>query len=513
MYNKAPFASWVPKPLMLLLILIVMFPMMTVSGVYTSVITDISGAMATYTEYISFANNAGTIGMGCSIMILMRVKMRFRTKEIIASSAIILAILSYMCGTTDSPIVLIGCSFLIGFIKMFPMIEMLLPVMFIIAPTGDRGKFYAIFYPLSIGFGQLSAYYFSAMVFNGSWQTPYLFMSAIMLVIAVISLIFQHNQRFGFKMPLYQIDWLSLVLAATSFMSINYFLVFMKQQNWFHSPNIITSLIIGLGLFILLIYRQNSLKRKMIDFTAFKKKNVIHATILLFVLGLYLASTSVYTQYTMGVLGYNNLINAHTNLWMIPGIVIAGILAFFGFKNKWYIKYYIALGFVCFALHTLSLYLIIQPQMDIRYLEYAMVLKGLGMGTLFIGLWYYATLNLQMNEMMGMMVVLIIVRSFLATALGGAIIGWANYQSQWQSLNDISIYLDSGEIPNGMAIYQNISLNALMASGKIVLGTLTWLIVPVLIFIATHSYGNFNFRRVILLRKAIRGNPIKGYKF
>ncbi|HLR49189.1 MAG TPA: hypothetical protein VK076_01290 [Candidatus Sphingobacterium stercoripullorum] len=513
MYNKAPFASWVPKPVMLLLILGILFPVMTVSGVYTSNITDISGALATYTEYISMANNAGAIGMGCAIMILMRIKMRFRTKEIIAGSAIILAILSYMCGTTDSPVVLIVCSLLIGFFKMFPLIEMVLPVMFILSPTGDRGKFYAIFYPLSIGFAQLSAYYFAQMVFDGSWQTPYLFMSAIMLVIAALSLIFQHNQRFGFKMPLYQIDWFSLVVFAASMMSLNYFFVFMKQQNWFHSPNIVGSLMIGVGLFIALIYRQNSLKRKMLDFSVFKKRNVSHSLILLLFLGLYLASSSVYTQYAIGVLGYNNLVNAHTNLWMIPGIVIAGILAFYGFKNKWYLKYYIALGFVFFALHTLCLYLIIQPQMDIRYLEYASILKGLGMGILFIGIWFYASLNLGMNEMMGMIAVLIVVRSFLATALGGAIIGWASYQSQWQSLNDISMYLDAGAIPNGMAIYQNISLNALMASGKIVLGTLTWLVVPILIFIATHSYGSFHYKRVVLLRKKIRGDSIKGYRF
>ena len=135
------------------------------------------------------------------------------------------------------------------------------------------------------------------------------------------------------------------------------------------------------------------------------------------------------------------------------------------------------------------------------------------MGILFIGIWFYASLNLGMNEMMGMIAVLIVVRSFLATALGGAIIGWASYQSQWQSLNDISMYLDAGAIPNGMAIYQNISLNALMASGKIVLGTLTWLVVPILIFIATHSYGSFHYKRVVLLRKKIRGDSIKGYRF
>ena len=118
MYNRGPFADWVPKPLMLLLIIFFLFPIMTVSGVYTSVLTDLTGALATYSEYASMANNAGTIGMGIAITILMRVKMRFRSKEIIAGSSIILATLSIMCATTDNPYVLIVCSFLIGFFKM-----------------------------------------------------------------------------------------------------------------------------------------------------------------------------------------------------------------------------------------------------------------------------------------------------------------------------------------------------------------------------------------------------------
>ena len=83
MYNRGPFADWVPKPLMLLLIIFFLFPIMTVSGVYTSVLTDLTGALATYSEYASMANNAGSIGMGIAITILMRVKMRFRSKEII----------------------------------------------------------------------------------------------------------------------------------------------------------------------------------------------------------------------------------------------------------------------------------------------------------------------------------------------------------------------------------------------------------------------------------------------
>lgn len=513
MYNKGPFATWVPKPLMLLLILFFMFPMMTISGVYTSVLTEVTGALATYSEYVTVANNAGTIGMGVAIVILMRVKMRFRSKEIIAGSAIILATLSVMCATTDNPYVLIVCSFLIGFFKMFPMIEMVLPIMFILSPNGDRGKFYAIFYPLSIGFGQLSAYYFAKMTFNNSWETPYFYMAIIMLLVAACSLIFQHNQRFGFKLPLYQIDWFSLVLLFSSLMSINYFLVFMKQQAWFNSPYIVGSLLLGIGTFVALIYRQKFLKRKMIEFSVFKKSNVIHSVILLIFLGIYLASSSVYMQYTVGVLGYNNLINAEINLWMIPGVILAGVMAFYGFKNQWPIKYYIASGFVAFFLHTLFLYFMINPQMDIDYLNYSMILKGLGMGILFIGIWFYACLDLSMPEMMGMMPILIVFRSFVATAFGGALISWASYQGQWQSLSDISIYWDTSVIGNGMLIYQSAMLNALMASGKTVLGALLWLIIPILIFVFSHHYGRFNHRRVVLFKKLIKGNSIKGYKF
>ena len=68
MYNKSPFADWVPKPIMLLLIIIILFPLTAVSGVYMGNATDIAGALATYNEYISLANNASAIGMGLGIV-------------------------------------------------------------------------------------------------------------------------------------------------------------------------------------------------------------------------------------------------------------------------------------------------------------------------------------------------------------------------------------------------------------------------------------------------------------
>src|SRR5690606_25160410 len=215
----------------------------------------------------------------------------------------------------------------------------------------------------------------------------------------------------------YQIDWLSMILVGISAMSLNVGLTLMKQQAWFNSPLVVNSLLLSIVVFILLVIRQKYVKRPFFNFKEFyQRSNVAHSLILLTFLGFYLSSSSVFTQYVVGVLEYNNPINAGLNLWMIPGIILAGALAFIGFKNKWNIKWYIAAGFVSFFLHTVSLYFLMQMQMDISYLEYSMILKGLGMGILFIGIWFYASLDIPMDKIFGIMCILLMYRTFISTA-------------------------------------------------------------------------------------------------
>ena len=513
MYNQGPFADWVPKPLMAVLIILFLLPILAVTGVYSGSISDTIGAFGTYSEIISMANNATTIGMGMGMIIVFRIKTRFRSIEIITGSAIILAVLSIMIATANNPQIVVVGSFLIGFFKVFPMIEMIIPVMFMISPKGDRGKFYSLFYPFTLIYSQVYSYWMTNSVSNYNWELPYYFSAICMLSIAALSLIFQHRQRFSFKVPLYQIDWLSLLMLPAGMMFLNYGITFMKQQNWFTSPSIVWSLTAGALLLVATIYRQSLAKRKLVKFKLFiTRSNVIHSVVLLLFLGLFLASSSLFVQYTVGALGYSNVINAELNLWMIPGYVIAGALAFIGFKKEWNLKYYVVIGFLAFFLHTLMLYLMIQPQMNIEYLYVLMIVKGVGMGSLFIAIWFYGSSNLDMNDVLGVIGILLMIRTFIATALGGALISWASYQGQWQSLSDSSMYLDNGFFPNGLAIYGTAQIGAILASSKVVLGALCWMIIPILIFVWTHHYGVFNFRRIVFFRKLIKGDSIKGYK-
>src|SRR5690625_6713969 len=97
---------------------------------------------------------------------------------------------------------------------------MVLPVMFILSPSGDKGQFYAIFYPLTIGNGLFASYLMTKITWNSSWEAPYFIMAALMLIIAALSLIFLHNKRFCFIKPLYQIYLLLLGLFKISEMLV-----------------------------------------------------------------------------------------------------------------------------------------------------------------------------------------------------------------------------------------------------------------------------------------------------
>lgn len=509
MYNKGPFASWVPKPLMLLLIIFFLSVSVSINGVYSS---DVIGAMANYNEYYTMANNAGIIGMSLGVLLALRLKMHFRSKELILFSSLSTALLSIIIVTSNSVEVLVTGTFLINFFKMPMLFEMVLPMMFILSPTGDRGRFYAIFYPIMLGGSFYTAYLFANSVNDTSWQTPYYTMAILMLVVALCSVVFQHNQRFSFKMPLHQVDWLSMVLYISSLMLINYGLVFMRQQAWFYSPYIVFSLIGGVLLFGLLIYRQKFIKRKFINFGVFlERENVKHGLVLLIFTGLFMVGAGFTTQYTTAVLGYNNLINAKLNLWQIVGFVIAGVLAFFYFKKQWNMKYYIATGFGMFFIYLLFFYFMIQPQMNIEYLYIPTIFRGLGMGMLFISIWFYASLHLEMADMLGVVAVLIVVRTFIATSVGSAFLGWAMYQGQQQSLNDITMYLDRGQY--GMNVYQSSQLGAMMASLKSLWGMLLWCFFPIVFFVLTHHYGKFDYRRMVFFRKRLKGSSTKGYRF
>lgn len=500
MYNRGLFHNWVPKPVMLLLIILFLFPLLSVNGVYTGNNSLLVGDLAGIPEDMQMALYASTVGMMSVMPLLMRIKQYLRSKTIVVGSLSILALLSIVSGSTDNPFIIILCSFFVGFFKMFALIEFLLPVMFILSPTGDRGRFYSIFYPISIVTGQVSAYYFTVIASKLQWQNTYYFMAIILLSLALISIVFQHNQRGQRKAPLHYFDWLSIILISAGLMFLNYFFVYLKVLNGFNSTSIIISLagsVILLGVFI---FRQFNLQRPYLSLAVLKKSNVKHALIMITLLGVYMAASGMQSILTSGVLKYDIVTNASLNLWMIPGIIIAGIVSFLAFKREVSLKVIIVSGFAAFQLYLISLYFLVSPVIEISSFILPGILRGYAMTILFIGIGFYLADKLKMVEMLNASAVLVVVRSFVGTAFFGAIVTSTFYTLQWQHFTDLGSSLPPIDQRMIIPLTGRTQLQAMLGSMKELLGYTIlagWFII---LYILTHHFGKTRYSQLLLIR-------------
>jgi DHA2 family multidrug resistance protein len=72
MYNKGLYHDWIPKPVQLLLIVLLLAIVMPLGGVYTGNISYLVGGTGALSEYFLWANYATTIGMGACMPVVLR---------------------------------------------------------------------------------------------------------------------------------------------------------------------------------------------------------------------------------------------------------------------------------------------------------------------------------------------------------------------------------------------------------------------------------------------------------
>ena len=491
MYNQGLFRAWVPKLVQLLLIIIFISVIVPINGVYVGNVSYMVGGTGMPSEYYVWANYGTTIGMGAAMPIILRMKWRYKIRDKVTVIFILIAILSYLNGTTDRPLLIVANSVIIGYLKMIVMLEFIIPIMFMISPEGNRGKFYSVFYPFSIIISQIAGYILTIIAFDFNWQFVHIASAAVCLFLALLSWIFMHDKFFGFKMPLYYIDWLSILLFVAVFMFGSYVLAFGKQQYWIHSPKIINASIASFVSLILLVVRQYTLKRPYISFKIFRKNNVIHGLLMLLMTGMYLATGAIQNIFTIGILGYDSVLNAKLNLLMIPGIVAAGVYMAFWFKQGRGLKMFIFLGFAAMLAYTVIMYLSMSLEFSFENWILPMLLKGFGMGALFIAVWYYTLDKLEMTQMMAATGLVLVWRTFFSVGIFSALFAWLQYQFQIEAVGNLAIYMDGSAFSYNqvMGNMKAIQFNAIIAANKRLLGYVCIAGVGILLYILAYNFG------------------------
>jgi len=120
-----------------------------------------------------------------------------------------------------------------------------------------------------------------------------------------------------------------------------------------------------------------------------------------------------------------------------------------------------------------------------------MFLKGYGMCSLFISVWYYTLDKLELNEMLAAIGLVLVWRTFLAVGFFSALFSWFQYQFQIVSLGDLAVYMDGMTItPQTVAAnMKSIQLNAIISANKKIFGYVIIAGFGVMLYVITHHFG------------------------
>lgn len=499
MYNKGLYHDWLPKPVQLLLIVLLLAVVMPLGGVYTGNISYLVGGTGELSEYFLWANYATTIGMGACMPVVLRMKMRFKVRDKITLILVLLGLLSYINATTLEPMVMVMTALVIGFLKMMVTIELFLPLM---AMVGNRGMFYGGFYTFVLMMNQIASYYAVKVSILYNWQHFYIIVAVLCFILALLHWIFMHDKYFALKVPLHYIDWLSILLFASAFMFSAYVYSFGKQQDWWNSSKIMNASIAAFISFALLAIRQLTLKRPYLSFSIFKKNNVQNGLFMLFWLGMFLGTTSLQNTFAIGVLGYDQLTNARLNLLMIPGMILAGIAAIFWFKREKPLKMFIFSGFSAMMGYAIIMYFSMVLEFNYENWYLPMFLKGYGMCSLFVSVWFYTLDKLELDDMLAAIGLVLVWRTFLAVGIFSALYSWFQYHFQVVAVGDLAVYIDGMTVsPQTLAAnMKTLQLNAIIIATKKIFGYIILVGFGVLLYVLTHHFGKERFQYVRFVR-------------
>jgi MFS transporter, DHA2 family, multidrug resistance protein len=368
------------------------------STIVNVALNDMKGNLgATMTE-VGWVITAYAIGNVIIVPMTSWLSQQFGRRNYFAASIIIFTVFSFLCGNATGIWELVMFRFCqgLGGGALLVTSQTLITESY---PPEKRGMAQAI-YGLGVIIGPtlgppLGGYIVSTF----SW--PYIFYINIPIgIIAVLlTLQFVKSPKYAEKSKLFDVDWLGIVLLALSVGSLQYVLEKGQDDDWFNSTTIILLAVIAVfGLFFF-IWRELSFRNPIVELRVLKNGNLRIGTILSFIMGFGLyGSTFIVPLYTQATLGWTA---QQAGMLMIPAAIttafmmpVIGQLLQKGVKQQ----YLVATGMLLFFLYSFWCYKILTIDTSKEAFFWPLIVRGLGMGMLFIPVTTLALSTLKGRE-------------------------------------------------------------------------------------------------------------------
>jgi len=361
-------------------------------------ITDMRGSLgATLTE-IGWVITAYAIGNVIIVPMTSWLSQQFGRRNYFAASIMIFTLFSFLCGNATGIWELVIFRFLqgVGGGALLVTSQTIITESY---PIEKRGMAQAI-YGLGVIIGPtlgppLGGY----IIDHYSW--PYIFYINIPIGIAatLLTLQFVKSPKFYEKTLRRHIDFLGIALLIIAVGSLQYVLEKGHDDDWFNDNIIILlSVTAVLGLFFF-IWRELTYKNPIVELRVLKNGNLRVGTIMSFLLGFGLyGSTFIIPLYTQSTLGWTA---QQAGMLLIPsGIATAFMMPLIGKLLQRGVKqqYLVAGGLITFFLFSLWAYKILTPDTGADNFWWLLIVRGAGLGLLFIPITTLALSSLHGKE-------------------------------------------------------------------------------------------------------------------
>lgn len=237
------------------------------------------------------------------------------------------------------------------------------------------------------------------IVDNYSW--PYIFYINIPIgiVATLLTLSFVRSPKYAEKRKAKDVDWIGIILLAIFVGSLQYILERGHEEDWFDSKSITFLTATAVIGFILFLWRELTFRYPIVELRVLKNGNLRIGTVMSFILGFGLyGSTFVVPLYTQSILGWTALQSgalmipaALTTAFMMP---IIGKLLTKGAKQQ----ILVSLGLLIFFIYSFWGYKILTPDTGKDDFFWMLIVRGAGLGLLFIPITSLALSTLKGQE-------------------------------------------------------------------------------------------------------------------
>ncbi|MFK7114883.1 DHA2 family efflux MFS transporter permease subunit [Flavobacterium oreochromis] len=353
-------------------------------------LNEMKGSLGATLSDVSWVITAYAIANVIIIPMTNWLSQQFGRKNYFTASIIIFTITSFLCGNSTNIWELVFFRFIqgLGGGALLVTAQTIITESYPIKKRGMAQAIYGLGVILGPTFGPPLGGY---IVDHFSW--PFIFYINIPLgiIATVLAIMYVKSPKFSAKLKANQVDWLGIIYLSLFVGSLQYVLEHGQQDDWFNSNTIINLSIISLFGFIFFIHRELTYEFPIVNLKVLKYNSlqigILFSTILGF--GVY-TTIFVIPVYTQSILRWNA---TQSGLLLIPSsLMTAFAMPFVGklLQKEVSIKYLLIIGFSCFSIFAFWLYNILTPSTGEEHFWWPLILRGLGLGLLFVPVTSYS---------------------------------------------------------------------------------------------------------------------------